>query len=100
VTPAGSLVVEAPAGVIAGDPELVVRLLADIAEADGADRADWLVKASRAAAPSLSVAGDPRYQFTRDNVAYADRALRAVLDSLTRELSEILGGTDGRSGHH
>ena len=81
--------VEAVPGIVASDPEGAVLALADIAEADGADRADWLEKAGHAAS-TIPVAGEPRYRVVRDAVARADTVFRTAMAAMMKELNELL----------
>lgn len=71
--------VQGPPGVLASRPLDALEALASIAEADGADREDWLAKAAGAHAP---VQRDPLYQPAKDAVAEALRLYRGALPAL------------------
>ena len=54
---------------VAANPEEALSALADIAEADGADRDEWLEKAitsAGATSRAIEVVGDPRHQIVED----------------------------------
>ena len=83
------LVVEAPDGLIAGNPGEVVERLADIAEADGADREEWLSKAMMHVGSEV-VRGDPRYRMIEEVVADAAVVLDTIRAAMIDEIVALL----------
>lgn len=93
------LTVDAPPGAVADHPDKALDALADIAEADGACRDEWLEKALRSGGAShrhVHVTREPTYRVVKDAVGEAatlhkramvsmKQAIRARLERAARE---------------
>lgn len=80
-------------GELAGHPEAALDALAKAAEADGADRRDWLEKAvagAGATALSVPVHGEPAYEMVDELTAEAERAYAHVMTLMREAIRERL----------
>ena len=87
------LVIEAAPGIVATDPAAAALALADVAEADGADRELWKAQAARAlgaSRASVNVRADPRFRVVEAATNRADAVLRDVMGHALDELEELL----------
>lgn len=87
------LAVEAEPGAIGGNPEETIGYLADIAEADGADREEWLAKAAAAAGATrigVTAGGAPRFAIVPEAVADADKVFELLMARARREIIAML----------
>lgn len=85
--------VQAPPGTLASQPDRALSALADIAEADGADRDEWLEKALRSAGATsrrVEVRRDPTLRIVADVTAHAVAAHQRVLASMKHAIRERL----------
>lgn len=83
----------APPGAVADHPEQALSALADIAEADGATRDEWLEKAIKAGGATqrhVHVSREPRYQVVKDAVGEAADLHRRVMVSMRQAITERL----------
>lgn len=84
---------------VASSPEEALDALVALAEADGADREEWLGKAlahAGASRASVVVRGDPRFQVIEDATVRAEQVFDAALKGALREIVALFGG---RSEH-
>lgn len=87
------LEVIADEGDVARYPDRVLAALASIAEAEGADRGEWLAKAARSAgatAVEVPVEREPRYRVVEDATARAVEVYRRALKLATNAARERL----------
>lgn len=87
------LTVQAPPGSLAESPEEALSALADIAEADGACRDEWLEKAITAGGATqrhVHVAKEPRYQVVKDAIDEAGALHARAMVSMKQAIRERL----------
>lgn len=87
------LSVEAPEGALAGRPGEALEALADIAEADGADRDQWLEKALKqngAAAMHEHVRRGSRYRAVNDFADHAGDVYDRAMASAHKRIRSVL----------
>jgi hypothetical protein len=90
-----SLAIEAAPGVLADSPGAAFDALADLAEADGADRDAWVTKAlahAGASRASVVVRGEPRFRVIEDATHRADAVFKVAVDAALREIVALLQG--------
>tara|TARA_Y100000034_G_scaffold127410_1_gene180157 strand:+ start:2963 stop:3298 length:336 start_codon:yes stop_codon:yes gene_type:complete len=87
--------VEASRGELASSPEEALAGLTRLAEADGADRTEWLEKAMRsggAVRAGRTVNRSPRYQIVDDALDDAAALYHRAMTMAESELRELLDG--------
>jgi len=90
-----SLAIEAAHGVLADSPGAAFDALADLAEADGADRDAWVAKAlahAGASRASVVVRGEPRFRVIEDATHRADAVFQVVIGEALKEIVALLYG--------
>lgn len=87
------LLVDCDEGFLAQHPELALSRLADVAEADGADRGDWLAKALLSAGATqqeVAVLREPAYQIVKDARDKATEVYRLAMKLAVHAVRERL----------
>ena len=87
--------VEAAPGTLAQSPDEALSALADMAEADGAVREDWLEKAAKAAGATqveARASREPRFKIYADTVDRSMGLYGRVIGSMLDEIDAVLEG--------
>jgi hypothetical protein len=87
------LVVEAPEGALAANPEHALAMLADAAVDDGADRSEWIEKGIRSVGATsrlVPVSREPLHRVAADAVENSMRVYRFAMTCMRSAITERL----------
>lgn len=85
--------IDADEGELARRPADAMRALARVAEADGADREEWLAKAisyAGATKRSVPVSAEPKFRIVEDTTAHALQVYRAGIKAMNEQIARRL----------